>query len=255
MNKKTLILFMVALASFSFVLTAQSSVKGNAINGGTGIIVSPTARIGWEYSDMGIDFGYSFMYNDGLVNHVPAVNLSFLRKAEVGIAIDLDDNDTYWDLLFHGKFQFFRDGGSSVAMGLDGDFANRNNDSGVYLTPYLVASYSGNFFEWPAVTSMMFGWHMLEYGEMTSNFAFSMGFELALAPKVFKNYVFWISDFSNYSYSSTSFIANSRGAFNTGIRIDPVKKGKFKFVLDLVGTDLLDASRGFMASATFGMGF
>lgn len=255
MNKKTLMLSMLVLISISVLLSAQSSVKGNAINGGTGIVMSPTARIGWEYSDLGIDFGYSFLYNDGRANHIPAVNLSFLKKAEVGFAIDLDDNSESWDLLFHGKFQFFRDGGSSVAIGFNGDFANMGNGSQVYLTPYLVASYSGNFFQWPAATSMMFGWHMLENGEMTSNFAFSMGFELALAPKVFKNYVFWISDFSNYSYSSTSYIANSRGAFNTGIRIDPVKKGKFKFVLDLIGTDLLDASRGFMASATFGMGF
>lgn len=257
MNRKTLILFLAVLVSFSLILSAQSSVKGNAINGGTGIVVSPTARIGWEYSDFGIDFGYSFLHNNGQVNHIPAVNFSFLKKAEIGFAVDLDNNNNsdYWDLLFHGKIQFIRDGGSSVAMGLNGDFANMGNNSEVHLTPYLVVSYGGSFFEWPAVTSMMFGWHMLESGETTSNFAFSMGFELALVPKIFKNYVFWISDFSNYSYSSTSDIAENRGVFNTGIRIDPVKEGKFKFVLDLVGTDLLDSSRGFMASASFGMGF
>ena len=254
MNKKVLVLSIIILSIFPMIMAAQSSVKGSTVNGSTGIVVSPTARIGWEYSDFGIDFGYSFLYN-GQMDHVPAVTFSFLKKAEVGAAFNIHDNND-WNLLYHGKFQFFREGGSSVAMGLFGDLDNRNSTLRSYLTPYLVASYSGQFFTWPAVTSMMFGWHMIEDGSLSSNFAFSMGFELALAPEVFRNYVFWISDFSNYSYSNNSLInAGSRGAFNTGIRIDPIKEGKFKLVIDLVGTDLLDSERGFMASATFGFGF
>jgi hypothetical protein len=254
MDRKIFAICIFVFSFFPVLLSAQSSVKGNTVGGTTGIIVTPTARIGWEYSDFGIDFGYSFLHN-GQTDHVPAVNFSFLRKAEVGLAADINDDST-WNLLFHGKFQFFREGGSSVAMGVEGDFADMGSNSELFMTPYLVASYSGNFFTWPAVTSMMFGWNMLELGEITSNFSFSMGFELALAPQVFKNYIFWISDFSNYSYSSRSLIsASHRGAFNTGIRIDPLKKGKFKLVLDLIGTDLLDSERGFMASATFGIGF
>lgn len=252
-SKKVTAMVLVFFAAV-MVLSAQSAVKGNAINGATGIIVSPTARIGWEYSNVGLDFGYSFLYSGGQMEHVPAFTLSFLKKAEVGIAFNIN-NSNNWDLLYHGKFQFYRNGGSSVSMGLMGNLADVGNGSEVYMTPYLVATYGGSFFTWPAVTSMMFGWHMLDNGQVTSSFAFSMGFELSLAPKVFKNYIYWISDFSNYSFASTSNIADSRGAFNTGIRIDPVKKGKFKLVFDIVGTDLLDQSRGFMASATFGMGF
>lgn len=255
MYRRTLSIICLLFLSAVMVLSAQSSVKGNSVNGATGIVVAPTARIGWEYSDVGLDLGYSFLYNGGDMDHVPAATLSFLRKAEIGAAFNIRGNSNF-DLLYHGKFQFFREGGSSVAMGFKGDLTNVNDTTDVFLTPYLVATYSGNFFTWPAVTSMMFGWNMLEAGEITSNFAFSMGFELSLAPSVFKNYIFWISDFSNYSYATYSEInAGSRGAFNTGIRIDPVKEGKFKLVFDLVGTDLLDASRGFMASATLGMGF
>lgn len=254
MNRKILSLALILAICIPMGISAQSSVKGSSVNGSTGIVVSPTARIGWEYSDLGLDFGYSFLYN-GSMGHVPRVTLSFLRKVELGAAFNIRGNSN-WDLLYHGKFQFFRDGGSSVAMGIQGELANVGSTTDVFLTPYLVASYSGNFFNWPAVTSMMFGWHMLQNGNITSNFAFSMGFELALAPDVFKNYIFWISDFSNYSYSTNSFInAGSRGAFNTGIRIDPVKKGNFKLVFDIVGTDLLDSSRGLLASATFGLGF
>jgi hypothetical protein len=253
MNKK-LVFLLIFLQSLSLVfISAQSSVKGSSVNGSTGLITTPTARIGWEYSDFGIDGGYSFLYNDQM-DHVPRVTLSFLRKAEAGIALDIHENDTQ-NLLFHGKFQFFREGGSSVAIGLNGDFELDDPNSGVYLTPYLVASYSGKFFEWPAVTSMMIGWNMLEDGATTENFAFSMGFELALMPSVFRDYIYWISDFGNYSYSSNSMInAYNRGSFNSGIRIDPIKDGDLKFVIDLVGTDLLDSGRGFMASATLGMG-
>ncbi len=256
MYKKCL-LVIIAIVCFSPVLlTAQASVKGRAINGATGVIIAPTARIGWEYTDIGLDFGYSFLYND-VMEHVPTVTLSFLKKAEVGAAIALHENSD-WDLLFHGKFQFFREGGSALAIGFDLDMASAGGQSDLssYLTPFIVASFDGKFFGWPATTSMMFGWHLLEAGEMTSNFAFSMGFELALAPSVFKNYIFWISDFSNYSYAANSLInAAGRGAFNSGIRIDPIKHNKFKLVFDIIGTDLLDASRGFMASATFGIGF
>ncbi|MBI9100643.1 MAG: hypothetical protein JEY91_19380 [Spirochaetaceae bacterium] len=254
MNKKIIVLCVVLLAMFPLLLTSQSAVKGSGVNGSTGVVVSPTARIGWEYSNFGLDFGYSFLYN-GQMDHVPSINFSIRRKAEIGMAFNIHDDDNF-NLLFHGKFQFFREAGSSLAMGLDGEFANLGNDSNFYLTPYIVTSFSGNFFTWPAVTSMMFGWHMIQAGSISSNFAFSMGFELALAPKVFKNYIFLISDFSNYSYSISSMIdAGRRGAFNTGLRIDPVKKGKFKFTIDLVGTDLLDSNRGFMASAVFGFGF
>jgi hypothetical protein len=254
MNKKVIVVLLVAGMFLPLGLSAQSSVKGSAVNGVTGLITTPTARVGWEYSNIGLDFGYTFLYGSGM-GHVPRVTFSFLKKAELGVAFNIGDNGVF-DLIYHGKFQFYRSGGSSVAMGIMGDVSNVGNTSGLYMTPYLVASYSGNFFTWPAVTSMMFGWHMLRDGQITSNFAFSMGFELSLAPKVFKNYVFWISDFSNYSYSSNAFIrTDGRGAFNTGIRIDPVKKGKFKLVFDLMGTDLLDDSRGFAAGATFGFGF
>lgn len=255
MNSKAIIAFCIILSIFTGFLSAQSSVKGNSVNGATGIILAPTARIGWEYSDFGIDFGYSFLYN-GQMDHVPAINLSILRKAEIGAAFNIHDNNDF-NLLFHGKFQFYRKGGSAVAMGLNGEVASINNDGRLYLTPFLVATYSGNFFTWPAVTSMMFGWHMLQGDSgVTSNFAFAMGFELSLIPEVFNNYLFWISDFSNYSYSvSPAIDAGSRGAFNTGIRIDPVKNGKIKLVFDIVGTDLLDSSRGFMAAATIGFGF
>lgn len=259
MNRKAITVFIAVVLAFPVVVSAQSSVKGHSVNGATGIVLAPTARIGWEYSDFGLDFGYSFLYNAGM-DHVPAVNFSFLKKVEIGAAFNIHNSNEF-NMLFHGKFQFYREGGSAIAMGLNGEVSrvdnNSRGDENFYLTPFIVATYGGHFFSWPAVTSVMFGWHIFDgNGRITSNFAFSMGFELSLAPEVFKNYVFWISDFSNYSYSvSPAINAGNRGAFNTGIRIDPIRNGKVKLIFDIIGTDLLDESRGFMAAATVGFGF
>jgi hypothetical protein len=82
---------------------------------------------------------------------------------------------------------------------------------------------------------------------------FSMGFELSLFPATFKDYVHWLVDFANYSYSIEPTGANSgaRGVFNSGVRIDPLKNANIKFNIDIVGTDLLDGP-GFLIAACFG---
>ena len=256
MNRKIIFILLMLTIIFPVGLTAQSSVKGNSVNGATGIIVTPTARIGWEQSDFGLDFGYSFLYDGATMQHVPTATFSFLKKIELGSAFVIEDVNN-WNLLFNGKFQFFSEGGSSMSMGFNIDLDRNGNQNMLFnMTPFIVVSYSGEFFTWPATTSVMFGWNMVESDFISSNFSFSMGFEMSLIPDVFQNYIYWITDFSNYSYASNSVInAGNRGAFNTGIRIAPVKHNSFKLVIDLVGTDLLDSSRGFMASATFGFGF
>ncbi len=255
-----LILLMVSGAVF-----AQSSVKGMNASGITGIIVAPSARIGWEKSDFGLDFTYSMLMKENL-SHIPAVTVSLFRKGEIAFAYDFEDTGTdsdFSNLLLGGKFQLYKEGGTALAVGADfewtvGDAVKNNDDSWKKsMDVYVVATYSGDFFKMPAVTSMMFGWQALLEGEVSSNFNYSMGFELGLFPEVLKNYVYWISDFSNYSYAVHNLrIDTNRGIFNTGIRIDPIKHNKFKLVVNILGTDLLDEdARGFMVNATFGLGF
>ncbi len=260
MVKKILLLFFAVLSVGA--LSAQSSVKGTSVNGLTGLMTTPTARIGWEKSDIGLDFGYSYLGNEGDTTHIPRLTLSLFEKFEAAAAVALGDTDDM-EFMLAGKFQFYNSGGSSMAAGLDyssydWDTNNDNNDPLTLLRPFLVATYSGNFFDAPAVTSMTIGWNLDEGdGFEFETFNYSMGFEMALFPKTFKNFVYWMSDFSNYGFSramggATGLNVN-RGIFNTGLRIDPVKNSKYKFVIDVVGTDLLDANRGFMLDATFGL--
>ena len=262
--KKTILksLFLMLLAFVVFPLAAQSSVKGMNSRGVTGVIVTPTARIGWEKADIGVDATYSFLYKDDM-SHIPAVTVSLFKKAEIALAYDIEGNDGGEDLnnlLIGGKYQLYKEGGTSLALGgnfesvMGDDFVDDDKKSADI---YIVTTYSGDFFELPAVTSMMFGWQVLEYDDITTSFNYSMGFELGLFPEKLKNYVYWISDFSNYSYAAYQLrIDRDRGVFNTGLRFDPIKDSKFKFVINLIGTDLLDEDwRGFMANATFGMSF
>ncbi len=257
--KSLLLLLMVLMAS---TLAAQSSVKGMNARGVTGIIVTPTARIGWEKSDIALDGTYSFLHKDD-PSHIPAVTLSLFKKAEIALAYDIEDNGVNTDLqnlLIGGKFQLYKEGGTALAIG--GNFETVMGDDVIEDDKkssdiYIVTTYGGDFFDLPAVTSMMFGWQVMEADDIKSNLNYSMGFELGLFPEKLKNYVYWISDFSNYSYAAYQYrIDRDRGVFNTGLRLDPIKDSNFKLVFTLVGTDLMDEDcRGLMANATFGMAF
>ncbi|MDC7218530.1 MAG: hypothetical protein PQJ59_01220 [Spirochaetales bacterium] len=263
MIKKSFIIGFIVCSVFA--LSAQTSVKGHSVNGLTGLMTTPTARIGWEKSDFGIDVGYAYLGEDGDATSIPRVTLSLFRKAEVSTAVAFGDTEDL-DIMLAGKFQFYKSGGSSMAGGLDYssyDYnTNINNDLETLLRPYVVATYSGDFFDAPAVTSMTFGWDLAngdDDGLDFDNFNYSMGFEMAFFPKYFKNFIYWMSDFANYSFSAGSGGATgvnlSRGIFNTGFRIDPLKDSKYKFIIDVVGTDMLDSNRGFMIDASFGMAF
>ena len=205
MIKKTAFLLVVAILAIG-ALSAQSSVKGTSVNGLTGLMTTPTARIGWEKSDIGLDLGYSYLGNEGDTTHIPRVTLSLFTKAEVAAAVALGDMDDM-ELMLAGKFQFYRSGGSSMAAGLDyssydWDTKNNANDPLTLLRPFIVATYSGDFFDAPAVTSMTFGWNLDEgNGFEFETFNYSMGFEMSLFPKTFKNFIFLMSDFSNYGFS------------------------------------------------------
>jgi hypothetical protein len=264
MNKKKIVIA-VLLAS-AMVLgslgaqTTASAVNGMTLNGSTGLIVVPDARVGWENSDFGIDVGYGIVWSGGdQIDHMPRVALSLVRRFEISSLLQIG-NDEIRNFIIGGKFQMFKDRGAALALGGDYEFAKNNfdgqeNDSAKI---YLAATYGGNFFNMPAITTATFGWQLLEVGDLSSQFVYGMGFSMGLFPSVFKDYVYWITDFSNFSYAvvGSRVNAGSRGAFNTGVRIHPVKGGKFNLVIDVTGTDLLDdGDRGMAATVSGGMAF
>jgi len=250
------------------LLSAQSSVKGMNARGITGVVITPTARIGWEKSDMGLDFSYAMVrhHDADYMAHIPAVTLSLYKKAEIALAYDIENSDddiNYANIMAGAKYQLYNEGSTTLAIGgnmesVTGDrYDDIPDDNKNSADVYIVTTYGGDFFKMPAVTTMMFGWQALAAGDSTSNLNYSMGFEMGLFPDTFKNFVYWISDFSNYSYAIyQDKIGVSRGIFNTGLRIDPVKSSKYKFVINLIGTDLLDeGGRGLLLSTTFGLAF
>jgi hypothetical protein len=271
MGKKffAVLILLAFAAAMSF---AQQTLTGMSLNGVTGLIATPTAQVGWEESaDIGVDAGYHWVHGDqdGSYNtHIPKLAVSLFKKAEIAVAYDTMDNldnsavDPY-AVLINGKFQFYKEGVSAVAVGGNFQFINdipsikKDYTAGQI---YLVATYSGEFFGMPAATSIAFGKTFAneELGVENTDIDFSMGFELTLFPEVLKNYVQWINDFSNYSYSagltpSGSFTAR-RASYNTGVRVDPLKKQDFKLVIDGILADVLDGDdRAFILGLTFGM--
>ena len=256
--KRTGVVVAVMLAVIAVSVSAQTTTKGMALNGATGLITTPTAQIGWERTaNVGLDFGYHVVFDDGNVSHLPKVTASLFRKGEIGVAYDsIDGDDDASAFLIHGKFQFFKDGVSAAGVGTNIQLIDTGNDDVNAVQVYLVGTYGGAFFGMPAATSVVFG-KTFRDNVPDGDIDFSMGFELALFPQLFRGYVHWINDFANYSYSNASSGNNPlyRGAYNTGIRIAPLGSSQYKFVIDALLTDLFDDNdRAFSLGATFGLG-
>ncbi len=251
-----LIAVLASAGVFAQNVTA-GAVNGMTLNGSTGLIVVPDAHVGWEKAKFGVDLGYGFVWAGGQnFDHLPRFAVSLFEKFEISGLMQLNNGDLQ-NFVIGAKFQLTKSGGTALALGGDFEFYNpvqSRNSAKIYLA----ATYGGNFFGMPAVTSATVGWQLLERGNFSSQFIYGMGFSLSLFPSTFENFVYWVTDFANFSYtvSGAMINASSRGAFNTGIRIHPIKDGRFNLVIDILGTDLLDdGERGMSASISGGIGF
>jgi hypothetical protein len=270
---------------FTSVLGAQS-LKGMGLNGATGLYTIPTARIGWEQeSDIGLDLGYHAIMADSQIAHIPALSLSLFHWLELSAAFDIQPE--YYtnyihnnDLLLGIKIQFPQNlirGGTSLAIGGNFQFHNLGDGSvhrpadkefgseNLVVQIYGAVSYAGNFFTMPAETTVVLGKSFIIHDAFDFNKAaenknidFGMGFDLALFPRVLRNYVHLLIDFSNYTYSALPYptAISGRGVLNAGLRIDlsvipPLRR--FKFNVDALGADLLDESRAFSFGLVFGI--
>lgn len=268
--KKTALLTVVIIMVISTGLWAQSTTAGAAngmtLNGATGLILVPDANIGWENAKVGVDAGYAFVWTGGQdFDHLPRFAVSIAGKVELYGLFHFSENSSnpdsdFANMVFGTKLQLYKKGGSALALGGDVELANNAPSGGDDYASgkfYLAATYSGRFFNVPAVTSATVGWQIFEADNFSTQFIYGMGFSMSLFPEAFNNHVFWITDFANFSYAIYSSNINlNRGAFNTGIRIRPFKAGRFNMVIDIVGTDLLDdGQRGLSLSASGGLAF
>lgn len=266
-NIRSLLLAAVAAVSMSAAVHA-AAFKSPSIGGATGLIATPTSHTGWEGSGFGIDVGYHYLNNDDAAGSDEAYSIPKAlihlgiagMNLEAGFAYDIQpdwpaDDDTD-DMLINVKLEFTEGlaiGGNYQMIKINNVDAERNDTQ-----IYLAATYPGNFFSMPAETTIVIGhtWYgKKKADDDNDNIDFSMGFDLDFMPAVFKNYVHWISDFSNYSYSTEAGGADAwyRGAFNTGLRLAILRDKKFKLNFDLIVTDALDENRDWAAGAAFGM--
>jgi hypothetical protein len=227
-----------------------------SLNGQTGLIGIPSGRIGWERSaDLGFDLGYHAILDDETAN-IPKASISLFRVGEISFAYDTNRGDDDEDMIIGGKIQLPTD---RTAVAIGGNFQmiqTAPDDSENYSQLFIAATYPGEFFNMPAETTFAVG-KTFGDGVADEDIDFGMGFDLLLLPDVFQGYVHWINDFSNFSYSvdAVGADAGSRGAFNTGIRIDLAANpnlSRYKFVIDAMLTDALDDNRTLALGLAFG---
>jgi len=275
--KKSIALTGFILCAMVFIpgVSAQTGVRGQSMNGSTGLFSIPSGRIGWENAgNLALDFGYrAVINNNNGVSHIPALTISLFKLAELSVAFDFQPAYNYAkdhendDLLIGIKFRLPLAINTIIAIGGNIQLINLGNDYHNYgaYQPYIAITYPGNFFNMTAETTIVFGKTFYSGGpDNNSNIDFGMGFDLILFPDVFGNAVHWIIDFANFSYSDNSWPNNwyyhtsawNRGILNTGFRIDlstiPALS-KFKFIVDVIFNDLFDdGARSFTIGAVFG---
>jgi hypothetical protein len=271
--------FLVIVLAFAPVLMAQS-LNTMGLNGATGLYTTPTGRIGWSQTDLGLDLGYhalvaredlydgayGYGYDDRRLNHIPKFSLSIFKWVEAGVAFDIQpplqgksgDERNNTDLIFDFKVQLPT---KTTAVAIGGNFQTLNLGSSYRdynaLQLYLATTYAGTFFSMPAETTVALGKTFIfrEHYDNTSDFDFGMGFDLVVFPKTMDNLIHWVIDFSNFSYSANPWGADAshRGTLNTGLRFDLgsfPSLSKYKFVIDVALTDAFDV---YYRSFSFGM--
>jgi hypothetical protein len=259
-------LFLCAVLFAAPALSAQtesgrSSLRGMALNGATGLYTVPSGRIGWERNtDIGLDVGTS--YNFFSENWIAKAGISLYNWVEITGAVDFqprtdDKNNT--DGFIGVKLQFPTEK-TAVAAGGSVQFLNNYDAYATAGQVYAAVTYGGEFFTWPAETSLTIGYTFRDYENSVvdkDNIDFGMGFELLLLPDVFGNFVHWIVDFSNFSYSDQPLGENAwyRGCLNTGIRVDIAAipaLNKIKLIFDVMMLDILDNDRTIALGLVFG---
>lgn len=268
--KKIIVLFV--LVSFTLApIMAQARrqntstvIRGQSLNGSTGLYTVSTGRIGWEDSkDLALDLGYRAIINNAGTVHIPSVTMSLFKMIELSAAYDIQpdlsasySND---DLLFGLKIQL-PTRNTAIALGASiqlidfSDTGSRNR-----YQPYIAITYPGTFFSMSAETTMVIGKTFYSERENNSDIDFGMGFDLVLLPDIFNGIIHLIIDFANFAYSSDPWPRGilHRGVFNAGFRFDLSRMpvfSKYKVILDAAFNDILDdGSRSFTVGVVFGL--
>lgn len=257
MKKIPGLLFLVLLVSNLSAQEKGSGVLSMSLNGATGLYTVPSGNLGWEGSGAsGLDAGgsYNFFSNNGIAK----LGLSLFNWVELSGALDIqprEENTNNIDGIIGAKIRLPTKR-TAISVGGNIQLLSHRDQFSTAGQIYTAATYSGEFFTWPAATSLAVGYTIHEGNK--DNIDFGMGFDLVLFPSVFDRIVHWIIDFSNFSYSIQALGDDAwyRGCLNTGLRLDlgaiPALNN-FKLVFDLALLDIFDHERSISMGLVAGM--
>jgi hypothetical protein len=262
--KKHFILFTALILFAAVSLSAQSSggVTAMSLSGLTGLYVVPTAHIGWEDADIGINGGiHSNFADDGRyrADIIGQFNISLFKWVELSAAWDRKpdyrgrkNND---DLLFGAKLRLpLKSTNLAFGATLDYTAMGASGDDHLGSQVFGVVTFNSVFFGMPAQTSMLIGKTFIEDVDLNSDIDFGMGFDLVLFPDKLSSFLHWIVDFANFGYSIDNphyyssgpwGMSVNRGILNTGLRVDLSQipaLGKLNCSIDAYIADAFDSN-------------
>src|SRR6056297_3492243 len=155
---KKALMFALVLSILGTAVVSAQSLKGMSLNGSTGLISIPSARIGWERtSDFGFDLGYHAIIDENITTHIPKASVSLFRTLELSYAYDTQDQSENSDMIIGGKVQLPVKRASSIAIGGNIQMLQQNENETNAQQIYLAATYPGDFFNMSAETTVVVG--------------------------------------------------------------------------------------------------
>jgi len=289
---KSFVVSAIAVVFCAFGIAAfAESYTTQSVSGATGLITTPTAHVGWQdKKSFGLDLGYHLLPDFNGWGNVVKATFSFLGRAELGGAWDIQLRDkpndkNEQDVWLHGKFKIFNDPCCALAIGGNFQWIDIGNDNteGRVFQLYLAYTFLQSVFNMPVETTFVIGKTMsvdrIKAGyrkrgnerqlyvrtdkddpySRKGDIDFSVGFDFDLLPQYLKHYVHWVTDFANYSYSVDPMgaLPRYRACANTGLRILPLGSSKsrnLKWNVDLLLTDFFDHNREWAVGTTIGFG-
>jgi hypothetical protein len=265
--KKICVVVLLCVLAVAGLAAQTKPLNAMSLNGITGLYVVPTARIGWEDTDIGFNGGYHMHFVEDELEDIFHANISLFKWVEIAASYvgQPADND---DALLLGLKLRLPISKTALALGGNVHYGSLGG-SGDRLTSqvYGAFTYAAEFFGMPADTTLVIGKTFLQGVTVDSSIDFGMGFDLIVLPQYLQGFVHWIVDFSNFGYNQGRNFswgaslfpnqADTRGMVNTGLRIDLGQIpafSKLNFVIDGYITDAFDAkTRRFGVGGMIGM--
>jgi len=232
--KRTLITVLILIGSFA-LLTAEP-----ALGGISGTMIAPSAEVEESGPNLAITTGYSMLYGEQGLAHIPFLSIALPQHVELAFAVDTKERT---DLLLSAKWRFIQKKGTSFAAGLTAQLLEVSESNTFAVQGYVSSTFNHTLMDLPTKSSVMVGYSWKQGVTPTTNIDFAVGLETMIFPNKLKNHLALLLDFGNISYSMNPSAgeASDRGLVNVGLRIPSFKIFPSTFItFDLRALDLFD---------------